>query len=58
MTTKPELPAMLYKHGSELEWDGELFDTLVVADDEELDAALADGWSVGKPEKAKAKSKA
>ena len=49
MATKPELPAMLYKPGGELEWDGEMFDTLVVEDDEALEAALGEGWSVGKP---------
>jgi hypothetical protein len=58
MNSKPELPAMLYKPGTEIEWDHEMFDTLVVNDDEELDAALANGWSVGKPEKPKAKPKA
>lgn len=53
-----EFPAMLYKaDGDMLEWDGEMFDHLVVEDAEELKAAKADGWSVGKPAK-KAKAKA
>ena len=40
-----ELPAMLYKRdGSILDWDGKMWDTLIVATDEELEAALADGW--------------
>ena len=46
----PELPAMLYKPGSTLEWDGEMFDYLVVSSEDDLKAALADGWSIGKPE--------
>lgn len=45
-----EFPAMLYKRGSSLEWDGEWFDSVVVNDQDELDIALADGWSIGKPE--------
>lgn len=50
MASTPEMPAMLYKHGTEIEWDHEWFDTLVVTDDDELEAALKDGWSVGKPD--------
>lgn len=41
---------MLYKAGGTmLLWDGEMFDHLVVNDADEATAALADGWSVGKP---------
>lgn len=53
-----EFPLMVYRHGSMMEWDGEMFDYLVIepgADaEDEAKAALKDGWSVGKPE-AKAK---
>jgi len=42
---------MLFKTGTTFEWDGEMFDYLIVADQDEADAALADGWSVGKPAK-------
>lgn len=49
--SRPQLPAMLYKHGSMIEWDGELFDYMVVEKDEDLDAALKAGWSPGKPPK-------
>lgn len=45
----PEFPAMVYKRGTELEWDGEKFDTLIVEDAEELEIAQADGWHIGKP---------
>lgn len=44
-----EFPLMLYKPGTMLEWDGELFDYVIVNDQEEADVALADGWSVEKP---------
>ena len=45
-----EFPAMLYKaNGSMLEWDGEMFDYLIVDDEEEAEIALEDGWSIGKP---------
>lgn len=47
-----EFPASLYKPGTQFEWDGEMFDTLVVHDEEEVEIALADGWSIGKPGKA------
>lgn len=40
----PEMPCMLYKHGGDLEWDGKKFSTLIVADEEECEIALADGW--------------
>lgn len=45
----PELPAMAYKPGSMFQWDGEMFDYLVVTTHKEMDAALADGWSFSKP---------
>lgn len=45
----PEFPCMVYKPGSMFLWDGELFDYLVLSDEEELAIALADGWSLGKP---------
>jgi hypothetical protein len=41
-----------------LEWDGEMFDYLVVNDAEEAKAAKADGWSVEKPSAKKAAAKA
>jgi hypothetical protein len=44
-----EYPAMLYKRGGALLWDGEWFDTRVVEDEDEAAAALDAGWSVGKP---------
>lgn len=40
---------MCYKPGSMLEWDGEMFDYLIVGDEEEADIALADGWVFHKP---------
>lgn len=46
----PEFPAMLYKPGSTFLWDGEMFDYVIVADEEELAIAQADGWSLGKPD--------
>lgn len=52
-----EYPGMVYKAGGAmLEWDGEMFDILIVNDDDELKAAKADGYSVGKPEAPKAKA--
>jgi len=45
-----QFPAMLYKPGSMLEWDGEMFDYVIVNDEEEAEIALSDGWSVGKPD--------
>lgn len=56
-----EFPLMLYKaDGSMLEWDGEMFDYLVIEPgdnaEDEAKAALKDGYSVGKPEKAKGKA--
>jgi hypothetical protein len=55
-----EYPLMLYKAGGSMfEWDGEMFDHLVIEPGDnaeaETSAALKDGWSVGKP---KGKSKA
>lgn len=46
-----QFPAMLYKaNGSMLEWDGEMFDYVIVNDQEEAEIALDDGWSIGKPD--------
>ena len=53
-----ELPAMLYKPGDEIEWDGKRFDTVVVTDDEELEIAMADGWLLPKDALAAADKKA
>lgn len=58
-----EFPLMVYRHGSMMEWDGEMFDYLVIEPgpdaEDEAKAALKDGWSVGKPEpKAKKAAKA
>lgn len=39
-----ETPAMLYKHGGDLDWNGKMFDTIIVADEEEAEIAFADGW--------------
>lgn len=44
-----DFPAILYRHGSTLLWDGEMFDRLVVENKKEADDALADGWHLGKP---------
>lgn len=40
---------MLYKPGTMFEWDHEWFDYVIVADQEEADIALADGWVPHKP---------
>lgn len=42
---------MAYKPGSMFEWDGEMFDYLIVNDEEEAEIALADGWVFHKPSK-------
>lgn len=40
-----EYPAALYKRdGTMLEWDGAMFDIIVINDPEEYEIALADGW--------------
>ena len=56
-----DYPAMLYKRdGDMIEWDGKRFDTLIVADEEELEIALSDGWQLPADvlkEPAKAKGK-
>lgn len=44
-----EYPAMCYKRGSMFLWDGEMFDYLIVGDQDEADIALADGWVFHKP---------
>lgn len=54
----PGYPMMLYRHGSMFEWDGEMFDYIVVEDADEAKAAKADGYSAEKPAAKKpAKSK-
>lgn len=44
-----EFPYMVFKVGTAFEWDGEHFDYLVVADEDEFKAAIKDGWSAEKP---------
>lgn len=39
-----EYPKMLYKPGSEIEWDGAKFDTLIVDSLDAEEAVSADGW--------------
>lgn len=39
-------PKMLYKHPGREELHGSHFDTLIVADGDEQDAALVDGWKL------------
>ncbi len=39
-----EHPKMLYRAGSEIKWDGGVFDCLVVEDEAAEQAAKADGW--------------
>ena len=55
-----EYPAMLYKAGgSMLEWDGAMWDFVIVADDEEQEIARAEGYGLpGEEPKAKAGKKA
>lgn len=38
-------PLTLYRDGSEIVWDGRGTDLLTVADKDEHDAALAEGWA-------------
>src|SRR4051794_5380259 len=45
-----QFPRMLYKAGGPEEIHGGRFSTLIVNNDDELDAALADGWSMTTPE--------
>lgn len=45
-----DFPKMLYKHGGPHEIHGGKFDTLIVNDADEQDAALADGWHPTTPE--------
>lgn len=53
-----EFPAMFYKAGGAmLLWDGEMFDYLIVRDDDEAKAAKADGYSFEKPKAEPAKPK-
>ena len=44
-----DFPLMLYKPGSMFRWDDEWFDYLIVADEDDLAPALADGWVADKP---------
>lgn len=39
-----EYPLMMYRSGSQMKWDGGLWDTLVVIDVAEHESAIADGW--------------
>lgn len=39
-------PKMLYKHPGREELHGSHFNTLIVGDEDEQDAALADGWKL------------
>lgn len=39
-----EHPKMLFREGSQMKWDGRLFDMLIVDNAEEEQAAKADGW--------------
>ena len=42
-----DFPLMLYRpDGSMLEWDGALWDTVIVNDEEEAEIALADGYGL------------
>lgn len=45
-----EFPYMVYRAGDRIVWDGVGLDFLIVADAEEYEIALADGWSNGKPD--------
>jgi len=55
-----EYPVMLYKpDGSMLLWDGAMWDTVIVNDDDEMGEAVANGFSLtGKPEEKATKKKA
>jgi len=44
-----EFPAMLHKLGSMFDWNGVMCDYVIVADQDEADIALADGWVFGSP---------
>jgi hypothetical protein len=48
--TNPDFPLMLYRAPGTQEIHGGRFDTLVVADEGERDAALADGWHLTTPD--------
>lgn len=39
-----DYPLMLYREGSSFVWDGRQVDSLIVNDEDEEDAALAEGW--------------
>lgn len=53
-----QFPRMLYKQGGPVEIDRSNFSTLIVADQDELDAALADGWSLTPAEAVEVKAAA
>lgn len=40
---------MAYRPGTMFQWDGEMFDYLIVSDDDEAEIAQADGWVFHKP---------
>lgn len=42
---KNDYPKMLYRAGSEIEWEGKSLDTLIVDDAEGESAAVKEGWS-------------
>jgi len=41
-----QYPRMLYRDGTALEWNGLSLDTAIVADAEEEEIALSDGWRI------------
>lgn len=41
-----EYPKMLLREGSEIEWEGGNYDTLTVADADEMAIAKKDGWKL------------
>lgn len=53
-----EFPRMVYQAGGTEEIHGGCFATKIVNDQDELDAALADGWHLTTPEATKAASSA
>lgn len=53
-----DYPRMLYKFPGNEPMHGGLFATKIVADEDEQDAALADGWNLSTPEAKEAHAKA
>lgn len=43
---------MLHEAGTMFDWNGEWCDYVIVADQDEADIAIADGWVIGKPSEA------